>query len=251
MAVPMPMRPVLSPAVASEQVHTLAIDGREVGAGEHETIFEVARENGIAIPALCYLDGLSAVGACRLCLVEVEGLPRPQPACVTRVAEGMRVTTQSDRLRRYRRMILEMLFSEGNHICSVCVANGHCELQTLAQEHEVDHIRFPYLYARRGIDASHDRFAIDHTRCILCTRCVRVCAEVEGAHTWDVMGRGATARVITDLKEPWGESETCTSCGKCVNVCPTGALFVKGRGVAESVRDPDFLTRLLRMRERD
>ena len=87
-------------------------------------------------------------------------------------------------------MILELLFAEGNHICSVCVANGHCELQALAQEHGVDHIRFPYLYARRGVDTSHDRFGIDHNRCILCTRCVRVCDEVEGAHTWDVMGRG-------------------------------------------------------------
>jgi bidirectional [NiFe] hydrogenase diaphorase subunit len=148
-------------------------------------------------------------------------------------------------------MILEMLFSEGHHICSVCVANGHCELQTLAQAHEVDHIRFPFLYARRGVDASHDRFAVDHSRCILCTRCVRVCAEVEGAHTWDVLGRGATAQVITDLNQPWGTSDTCTSCGKCVYVCPTGALFAKGRGVAESVRQPGFLINLVTMREQE
>jgi bidirectional [NiFe] hydrogenase diaphorase subunit len=129
------------------------------------------------------------------------------------------------------------------------VANGHCELQPLAQEHAVDHIRFPYLYARRGVDTSHRRFGIDLSRCILCTRCVRVCAEVEGAHTWDVMGRGATAKVITDLNERWGDSSTCTSCGKCVNVCPTGALFEKGRSAGESVRNPDFLKNLLRMRE--
>jgi bidirectional [NiFe] hydrogenase diaphorase subunit len=147
-------------------------------------------------------------------------------------------------------MILELLFSEGNHICSVCVANGHCELQQHAQQHDVDHIRFPYVYARRGVDLSHDLFGVDHSRCILCTRCVRVCAEIEGAHTWDVMGRGATAHVITDLNQPWGDSDTCTSCGKCVNVCPTGALFRKGRSVGESVRDPDFLAYLLTMRER-
>jgi bidirectional [NiFe] hydrogenase diaphorase subunit len=101
------------------------------------------------------------------------------------------------------------------------------------------------------VDATHDRVAVDHSRCIVCTRCVRVCAEVEGAHTWDVQGRGATARVITDLAEPWGASQTCTSCGKCVNVCPTGALFLKGRGVAESVRRPGFLLELLRMREQE
>jgi bidirectional [NiFe] hydrogenase diaphorase subunit len=146
-------------------------------------------------------------------------------------------------------MILEMLFSEGNHICSVCVANGHCELQTLAQNHGVDHIRFPYLYARQGVDISHTRFGIDHSRCILCTRCVRVCAEVEGAHTWDVIGRGATAHLIIDLNERWGDSSTCTGCGKCVSVCPTGALFEQGRAAGESVREPDFLQRLLQMRE--
>jgi bidirectional [NiFe] hydrogenase diaphorase subunit len=240
-----------TPAVAASQVRTLTIDRRDVGAAEHETILEVARENGIEIPALCYLDGLSAVGACRLCLVEVESSNKLQAACVTQVEEGMRVTTASERLLRYRRMTLELLFSEGNHICSVCVANGHCGLQQLAQQHEVDHIRFPYLYARKGVDTSHERFGIDHSRCILCTRCVRVCAEVEGAHTWDIMGRGATARVITDLNQPWGDSETCTSCGKCVNVCPTGALFAKGRSVGESVRRPDFLPYLLRMRERE
>ena len=84
------------------------------------------------------------------------------------------------------------------------------------------------------MDATHERFVIDHNRCILCTRCVRVCDEIEGAHTWDIMGRGTEARLITDLGTPWGESTTCTSCGKCVQVCPTGALFEKGRSVAEA-----------------
>ncbi|HZT05884.1 MAG TPA: bidirectional hydrogenase complex protein HoxU [Chloroflexota bacterium] len=236
------------PASSATQVYTLSIDGRDVGAASDETILEAARDNGVMIPSLCYLDGLSAVGACRLCLVEIEGSPKLAASCVTRVGEGMRVTTASERLIEYRRMILEMLYAEGNHICSVCIANGHCGLQSLAQHHGVDHIRFPYLYARDGVDASHERFGIDHSRCILCTRCARACAEVEGAHTWDVMGRGATARLITDLNQPWGESTTCTSCGKCVNVCPTGALFVKGRSAGESVRQPGFLQNLLRMR---
>ena len=147
-------------------------------------------------------------------------------------------------------MIVELLFAEGNHICSVCVANGNCELQWLAQRLGVDHIRFSYLYGRRVVDASHERFAVDHNRCILCTRCVRVCDEVEGAHTWDVMGRGTDARVITDLAQPWGESDSCTSCGKCVNVCPTGALFEKGKAVSEMVKHRDLLPSLLTMRER-
>ena len=111
-------------------------------------------------------------------------------SCVTVVSEGMEVRTDTDELRKYRLMILELLFAERNHICSVCVVNGHCDLQSLAQGQGMNHVRFPYLYPKASVDASHERFAIDHDRCILCTRCVRVCDEIEGAHTWDVMGRG-------------------------------------------------------------
>ena len=130
-------------------------------------------------------------------------------------------------------MILELLFAERNHVCSVCVANGHCDLQILALKLGMTHVHFPYQYPRLPVDASHERFGIDHNRCILCTRCVRVCDEIEGAHTWDVMSRGVDCRVITDLTQPWGKSESCTGCGKCVQVCPTGALSEKGKSVAE------------------
>ena len=126
--------------------------------------------------------------------MEVKGTNRLLPACVTRVEEGMEVTTDSERLRGYRRQILELLFVERNHICSVCVSNGHCELQTLAQRLEITHVHFPYRYPKAEVDGSHERFIVDHNRCILCTRCVRVCEEIEGAHTWDVMGRGIDAQ---------------------------------------------------------
>ncbi len=237
-------------SVPPVRIKTLTIDGKDVGAREDETILQVARENGVWIPTLCQFDGLSNVGACRLCLVEVAGSNKLAAACVTRVEEGMQVTAHSDRLAEYRKMIIELLFAEGNHICSVCVVNGNCDLQWLAQRLGVDHIRFPYLYGRRAVDASHERFVLDHNRCILCTRCVRVCDEVEGAHTWDIMGRGTDARVITDLAQPWGESETCTSCGKCVSVCPTGALFEQGKAVSEMVKRRELLPMLLTMRER-
>jgi bidirectional [NiFe] hydrogenase diaphorase subunit len=111
------------------------------------------------------------------------------------------------------------------------------------------HVRFQYLYPNALVDASHERFVVDHNRCILGTRCVRVCDEIEGAHTWDVMGRGTASRVITDLNQPWGTSESCTSCGKCVHVCPTGALFEKGRSVAEMAKQREFLPYLALMRE--
>jgi len=231
------------------RVKTLIIDGREVGAHEDQTILEVARENKIPIPTLCYMGGLSNVGACRLCLVEVKGSPRLFPACVTRIEEGMEVTVNSERLANYRRMILELLFAERNHVCSVCVSNGHCDLQSLAQNLGITHVHFPYQYPKLNVDASHQRFVADHNRCILCTRCVRVCDEIEGAHTWDVMGRGVEARVITDLNQPWGESESCTGCGKCVQICPTGALSEKGRSVAEMLKRRQFLPYLTLMRE--
>jgi len=178
----------------------------------------------------------------------VEGAPKLLAACTTKVAEGMQVHTQSARLNEFRRMIVEMLFSERNHVCSVCVSNGHCELQSLAQHLEIDHSRFPYVYPNLPLDASHHRFVLDQNRCILCTRCVRVCDEIEGAHTWDVMGRGSESRVITDLAQPWGEAESCTSCGKCVHVCPTGALSEKGHSVAEMAKRRQFLPYLTLMR---
>lgn len=230
-------------------VKTLTIDGKHVGAEESETILEAATDAGINIPTLCHLDGLTNVAACRLCLVEIAGSKKLLPACVTNVAEGMEVKTDSEKLHKYRAMILELLFAERNHICSVCVSNGHCELQSHAQQQGITHVRFPYLYPNALVDASHDRFVIDHNRCILCTRCVRVCDEIEGAHTWDVMGRGTNSRVITDLNQPWGTSETCTSCGKCVHVCPTGALFEKGKSVAEMAKRREFLPYLTLMRE--
>jgi bidirectional [NiFe] hydrogenase diaphorase subunit len=213
-------------------VKTLTIDGKLVTAREEDTILQAARDAGISIPTLCYLEGVSPVGACRLCLVEITG-GKLQAACAAPVAEGLEVQTDTPRLREYRRMIIELLLSERNHYCAVCVANGHCELQDLAMNLGVDHVRLEYLNPDVPVDLSHDRFGADHNRCILCTRCVRVCDQVEGVHTWDVAGRGASARVVTDLNQPWGESQTCTSCGKCVQACPTGALFLQGSTVAE------------------
>jgi bidirectional [NiFe] hydrogenase diaphorase subunit len=230
-------------------VKTLTIDGKQTTAEEGESILDAATDAGITIPTLCHLQGLTEVGACRMCLTEVEGSSKLLPACVTKVSEGMEVQTNTERLRKYRSMILELLFAERNHICAVCVANNHCDLQSLAIDQGLMHVRFPYLYPGAAVDASHDMFVMDHNRCILCTRCVRVCDEVEGAHTWDVMGRGTHSRVITDLNQPWGTSDTCTSCGKCVQVCPTGALSSKGKSVAEMVRRRDFLPNLTRMRE--
>jgi bidirectional [NiFe] hydrogenase diaphorase subunit len=230
---------------------TFKIDGQDVVAGADETVLAVARQNNIHIPTLCHLDGLSERGACRICIVEIKGAPRLMPSCVTPARQDMEILTASERVLDYRRKILELLFTERNHVCSVCVSNGHCELQSLSVELGLTHVRYDYLYPKQFIDASHERFSMDHNRCVLCRRCVRVCDEIEGAHTWDVMGRGITSRVITDLNQPWGNAETCTGCGKCVQVCPTGALSEKGKSVAEMTKRRQFLPYLKTMRREE
>lgn len=234
------------PAIA---IKTLKINGIDVSGREGETILELARENNIDIPTLCYVEGLEAIGACRLCLVELRGSPRLLPACTTKIEEGMDIVTNSERLLKYRQMILSMMFSERNHVCAVCVSNGHCDLQGMLQKLDMDHIKVPYLFPKVEMDATHKNFVMDHNRCILCSACVRACGEIEGAHTKDIKGRGIKARIITDFNEVWGDAQSCTSCGKCVQVCPTGALFEKGRAVAEQTKRKSFVSYLKTMRE--
>ena len=230
-------------------VNTLQIDGKMVTGRTGDSIFAVAWEHGIHIPRLCHVGGLSDVGACRLCMVEVEGQKRLQTACLTLAQEGMIVRTDTPRLRSHRKLIVEMLLAERNHVCAVCVANGACELQALAASLGIEHIRFRYRFPSLTVDTSHERFGLDHNRCILCTRCIRVCDEIEGAHTWDVMGRGVNSAIISDLGEPWGSSDSCTGCGKCVQVCPTGALFDKGTTIAEMRNDRGFLKYIVTARK--
>ena len=230
-------------------VLTLKIDDKAVSVDSSASILVAAREADVEIPTLCHMEGIYDVGACRLCLVEVAGISKLLPACTTQVTEGMQVNTDTPKLRSYRKMILELLFAERNHVCSTCVSNGHCELQTLAYNQGMDHVRYEYRYPKWGVDATHPLFGMDHNRCILCTRCVRVCWHVEGAGTKNVSGRGARSHIITDLNQDWGESETCTHCGKCVQSCPTGALFHRGSTAGEMQRDCERVGNLVIARE--
>ena len=206
---------------------SVTIDGRAVSAADGQTILDVARENRIDVPPLCHYPGLAPTACCRVCLVQVAGTARLMPACATPVAEGMVVTTRTAEIDESRRLTVEMLLAQGVHVCAVCVANGNCELQALAAALGIDHLRSEQRWPAFPLDASHPRFVLDRNRCVLCLRCIRVCEDVEGARTLGLKERGADAYVITDMDRPWGESTTCTGCGKCVTVCATGALFTK------------------------
>jgi len=188
-----------SDPAAGRTIPGVVINGQPAHARAGESILTVARSNGVSIPTLCHLEGLSDVGACRLCMVETVGSNKLIPACVTPVTPGMEIMTHSPTLAAYRKMVLELLFSERNHICAVCVANGHCELQAVAQACGMDHVTYAYACPSLPVDYSHPRFGLDHNRCILCTRCVRVCAEVEGASTWGLRDRGSSTLLIADL----------------------------------------------------
>ncbi len=227
---------------------SIRIDGELVNAFEGQTILQAAKVAGKYIPTLCDLEGVTPVGACRLCIVEISGSDKLLPACTTPILDGMSVTTNSPKLTRYRRIALELLLVERNHVCAVCVSNGHCELQKMCSQMGVSTVRFAYNYPKLSVDMSHPRFVLDHNRCILCTRCVRVCGELEGAHVWELISRGINARIVSELNNRWGEARTCTNCGKCVQACPTGALVEKFKGVEEMVKRTDDLSSLVRKR---
>ena len=222
----------------------LKIDGVEVEVPEGTTILKAAKDNGIEIPTLCNLEGLTSYGGCRMCLVEISGSPKLFPACTTPVSPGIEVTTNSERLHEYRKMTVQLLLSERTHVCSVCVANDHCELQSLASQLGVDHTMFERNFTKEEIDSTHDFLVIDRNRCILCTRCIRVCDEIEGVHTLDLRLRGKDAQVIMDLDNKWINSCSCTSCRKCAKVCPVGAIYIEGEPVAHTKNNEiaEFIT---------
>lgn len=227
---------------------SIEIDDKKLEVEEGKTILDVCRAQDIEMLTMCHLKGVLDIGACRLCLVEIEGVSRLLSACTTKVAANMIIRTNTERIKKYQRITTELFFAERNHVCSVCVANGKCELQNLGYKVGMDRIRYPFLFPQCEVDTSHAWYVIDHNRCIMCTRCVRVCNEVEGAHNWDVMNRGYNVRIISDFNTPWGESETCTSCGKCLHACPTGAIWPKAIVQGQLEKNPGMINELMEKR---
>jgi formate dehydrogenase major subunit len=202
----------------------VTIDGKEVSVPANSTVLEAAQAAGVEIPVLCHHPVLKPIGACRMCLVEVEKQRTLQPACTFPVNEGMVVHTTSSSVMDSRRFVLQLLFSERNHFCMFCQSSESCELQSLAYDHGLDHWEFDRAFPEMPVDASRKYFAMDHNRCILCRRCIRACDELVGNHTLGLKNRGADTMVIADMDVPFGES-TCVSCGTCLQSCPTGALM--------------------------
>jgi formate dehydrogenase alpha subunit len=201
----------------------LIIDGRALTAEPGSTILQAAREAGIDIPTLCQDDRLEPIGACRLCLVEVEGRPAPVAACATEVSDGMVVATETDEIVEQRRILLDLLLSDHRGDCIVCEQAGDCRLQELAYRYQVPHTT--YVGAKREYPVRDDTpfIVYDPSKCILCGRCVAVCEQVQQCHVLDVAERGFDAVVTTSFGRSMVETE-CELCGNCVSACPTGAL---------------------------
>ena len=220
-----------------QKVLSIRIDGELVKAAEGQTILQAARSSSKYIPTLCWLEGLDAVGACRLCIVEVSGVGRLLPACTTPVQDGMSVTTNSPKLQRYRRLILELLFVERNHVCAVCVSNGRCELQTLAYSHGMEHVRYEYTFPKWSVDNTHNLFGTDHNRCVLCSRCVDVCPEYclaivpfESLDLPEAERGELAARAEANglpLSAMIKDDDRCIRCGLCAIRCPTDAMTME------------------------
>jgi formate dehydrogenase major subunit len=215
-----------TPASTSDRIVTVTIDGEEVAVPAGTTVLRAAALAGINIPKLCATDSLKAFGSCRLCLVEIEGAKGLPASCTTEVREGMKVKTQTPRLADIRRNVMELYISDHPLDCLTCATNGDCELQDMAGVVGLREVRYGYEGANH-FDAEKDKsnpyFTFDPTKCIVCSRCVRACEEVQGTYALTIDGRGFASKVAASQNQPFLDSE-CVSCGACVQACPTATL---------------------------
>jgi len=211
---------------------TITIDGRTVAARAGQTVLEAAQAAGIYIPRLCHREGLTPAGACRICVVLVNG--RPQSACTLPVSPGMDVENDSPRMRAHRTSLIEMLFVEGNHFCMFCEKSGNCELQALAYRFGITAPRYPYQFPRREVDASHPDILVDHNRCILCSRCIRASRDLDGKNVFQFVGRGAHKRVGVNARTRLADTNIDLT-DRAVDACPVGAILRKRTGYAVPV----------------
>jgi len=226
-----------APAPSTKQI-TLTIDGVEVTVAEGTTVLRAAAENGINIPKLCATDSLEPFGSCRLCLVEIEGMKGLPASCTTEAKHGMKVTTQNAKVAKTRRNVMELYISDHPLDCLTCPTNGDCELQDMAGAVGLREVRYGYAgdnHLSEKKDTSNPYFTFDPSKCIVCSRCVRACEEVQGTFALTIQGRGFESKVSPSQNQPFLDSE-CVSCGACVQACPTATLSENGlieQGVPE------------------
>ena len=216
-----------SPNGASSEKVSLTVDGHPVEVPAGTSIMRAAAEAGIPVPKLCATDSLQAFGSCRLCLVEVEGRRGLHASCTEPVREGMAVRTQNEHIAKIRRGVMELYISDHPLDCLTCSANGDCELQDMAGAVGLREVRFGAgaNHLEQDADASNPYFSFDPSKCIVCSRCVRACDEVQGTFALTIDGRGFDASVKTGAEDFF--SSECVSCGACVQACPTATLMEK------------------------
>ncbi|CAM5773623.1 formate dehydrogenase subunit alpha [Labrys miyagiensis] len=215
-----------TPLSKSEKMVTLTIDGQELTVPEGTSIMRAAMEMGTQIPKLCATDMVDAWGSCRMCLVEIEGRAGTPASCTTPVAQGIKVKTQTQRLKEIRKGVMELYISDHPLDCLTCAANGDCELQDMAGAVGLREVRYGYEGDNHlGLekDTSNPYFTFDTSKCIVCSRCVRACEEVQGTFALTISGRGFDSRVSPGMNETFFDSD-CVSCGACVQACPTATL---------------------------
>lgn len=204
----------------------ITIDGKEINGERGQTILETAKSHGIHIPVLCYHPAAEPAGACRVCVVEVEGFSSLVASCTQPIARGMVVNTKSERVLGARRLVVELLLSSGNHNCLVCESSGECLLQELAYELGIEEQHFDKASKNNEIENNNPMIIRDMDRCIICGRCVRACNEVQVNRVLDFQYRGYNTTVGPAYGRTYEDSE-CVFCGECVAVCPVGALTEK------------------------
>lgn len=219
----------------------IEVNNRTLEAQPDETLLSCMRRHGLTVPTLCHMDGLPPSGACRMCVVEVAGIPNLIPSCAFPVRDGLKVLTHSPRVVEARRTIVELLLADHPDDCLYCARSGSCQLQALADELGVRR-RFRGARSNQPIDVSSRSIVREQSKCILCGKCVRVCEEIQHVGAIDFAGRGSRATVGTAFNEGLNVS-SCINCGQCVVVCPTGALTEKSyiRDVNEALDDPDLV----------